>query len=109
MESFKANWSTKYGYIIRQWEENWSELMAFLDFPLGMRKMIYITNPVESVHRIVRKLIKGKAAWSSTTALMKQLYLSFQDNEKSWRRKAYDWTEVKRDIQQLYPKRVPND
>ena len=83
--------------------------MAFLVFPLGMRKMNYTTNPVEAVHRIVRKLIKGKTAQSSTTALMKQLYLPFQYNEKSWRRKAYGWTEVKRDIQQLNPKRVPND
>jgi len=28
-------------------EESWMELMAFLDFPLSMRKMIYTTNPVE--------------------------------------------------------------
>jgi len=109
LKSFEVKWAKKYGYILKQWEENWSELMAFLDFPKGMRKMIYTTNPVEAVHRVVRKLIKGKAAWSSTTALMKQLYLSFTHNEKSWRRKAYGWTEVKRDIQQLYPERVPED
>ncbi|MBK8045334.1 MAG: hypothetical protein IPK21_23380 [Haliscomenobacter sp.] len=37
-------------------------LMAFADYPAGMRGMIYTTNAVEALHRIVRKLIKGKAA-----------------------------------------------
>lgn len=109
LETFGTKWSMKYEYIQHQWLSNWSELMAFLDFPKGMRKMIYTTNPVEAVHRIVRKLIKGKAAWSSSKGLMKQLYLSLIHNEKSWRRKAYGWTEVKRDIQRLYPDRVPAD
>ena len=109
LDSFEVQWSEKYSYIVKQWRENWGELMAFLDFPKGMRKMIYTTNPVEAVHRIVRKLTKAKAAWSSSTALLKQLYLSFMHNEKSWRKKAHGWTEVKRDIQRLYPDRVPKD
>ena len=49
--------------------------------------MIYITNPVDAVHRIIRKMIKGKAAWPSDTALMKQIYLSLMHNEKSWRKR----------------------
>ena len=56
--------------------------------------MIYTTNPVEAVHRILRKLIKGKAAWSSEEALIKQLYLSLQHNEKSWKRRANNWKSV---------------
>lgn len=104
---FEVEWGKKYKYIVTQWSENWSELMAFLDFPLSMRKMIYTTNPVEALHRIVRKLIKSKAAWVSETALIKQLYLSITRNEKSWKRRAYGWTAIQRDIIGLYPERVP--
>ena len=81
--------------------------MAFMDFPVGMRKMIYTTNPVEALHRIMRKLIKSKAAWVSPTALIKQLYLSLRHNEKSWKRRAYGWVQIQRDILQQYPERVP--
>lgn len=105
--SFEAAWGKKYRYIVKQWRENWTELMAFLDFPLPMRKMIYTTNPVEALHRIMRKLIKSKAAWTSETALLKQLYLSISRNEKSWKRKAFGWTSVQREIMELYPERVP--
>lgn len=107
LSAFEATWGKKYKYIVKQWEENWTELMAFLDFPLPMRKMIYTTNPVEALHRIMRKLVKSKAAWVSETALLKQLYLSINRNEKSWKRKALGWTSIQRAIMELYPERVP--
>lgn len=106
MTSFEEKWGEKYSYIVKQWTENWDELMAFLDFPLGMRKMIYTTNPVEALHRVMRKLIKSKAAWVSETALTKQLYLSLMHNKKSWNKRAHGWTKIQRDIMDLYPERI---
>jgi transposase-like protein len=107
LENFEVKWEKQYEYIVKQWRNNWEELMAFLDFPQGMRKMIYTTNPVEALHRVMRKLIKSKAAWVSETALTKQLYLSLKHNEKSWRKKAYGWAQIQRDIMMKYPERVP--
>ncbi len=107
LSAFEVVWGKKYKYIVKQWNENWGELMAFLDFPISMRKMIYTTNPVEALHRIMRKLVKSKAAWVSETALLKQLYLSINKNEKSWKRKAYGWTAIQRDILEKYPERMP--
>lgn len=106
LEAFASTWGEKYGLIVRQWNEQWAELMAFLDFPIQMRRMIYTTNPVEALHRIMRKLIKGKAAWVSETALMKQLYLSLMQNKKSWQRKAYGWKSIMRDLVELYGERI---
>ncbi|MEL6988021.1 MAG: IS256 family transposase [Bacteroidota bacterium] len=107
LESFVAQWGDKYSYIENQWLSNWDELLAFMDFPQGMRKMIYTTNPVEALHRIMRKLIKSKAAWVSQTALTKQIYLSLNHNQKSWKRKAYGWLQIRRAIFEKYPNRVP--
>lgn len=107
LEAFKVIWDGKYPYIAKQWESNWEELMAFLHFPTGMRKMIYTTNPVEALHRIIRKLVKSKAAWVSQTALVKQMYLSLMHNRKSWCKKAHGWKQIQRDIHELYPDRVP--
>lgn len=104
--SVKVTWGKKYGYIVEQWEQNWEELMAFMDFPQEMRRMIYTTNPVEALHRIIRKIIKGKAAWVSDTALIKQIYLSLMHNEKSWRRRAFGWKAIQRELMERYPDRV---
>ena len=107
LATFEKVWGEKYDYIVKQWESNWEELIAFMDFPEGMRKMIYTTNPVEALHRVMRKLIKSKAAWVSQTALTKQLYLSLMHNKKSWKRKAYGWVQIQRDILKKYPERIP--
>lgn len=106
LEAFTVTWGSKYGYIVKQWQDNWGELMAFLDFSTQMRRMIYTTNPVEALHRIIRKMIKGKAAWVSDTALIKQIYLSLMHNEKSWRRKALAWKSIQRDLMENYPDRL---
>jgi putative transposase len=104
--AFKVSWEKKYPALVESWEDDWDELMAFMDFPEQMRKMIYTTNPVEALHRIVRKLIKGKAAWVSDTALMKQIYLSLMYNEKSWRKNARGWKAIMRDLIDLYGERI---
>lgn len=106
LEAFSVSWGHKYGGIVKSWQKDWDELMAFLDFPVALRRMIYTTNPVEAVHRIIRKLIKGKAAWPSETALMKQVYLSLMHNEKSWRKRAYGWKAIQRELIELYDERV---
>lgn len=79
--------------------------MAFLDFPREMHRLIYTTNPVEALHRILRKLIKGKAAWPSETALIKQIYVSLKYNEKSWKRKAHGWKAIQRALKEKYGER----
>ncbi len=106
LDAFAVKWLTSYEYVVKQWRDNWGELVAFMDFPKEMRRMIYTTNPVEALHRIVRKMIKGKAAWVSDTALMKQIYLSLMHNEKSWRRKAYGWKSIQRDLLYNYTERI---
>lgn len=107
LEDFEKKWSKQYAYVVKQWRSNWEELVAFMNMPYQMRRMIYTTNPVEAVHRIMRKLIKSKAAWVSSTALLKQLYLSLMQNQKSWKRQAYNWRSIQRELMSLYPERVP--
>lgn len=105
MDTFTVAWGNKYAHLVNSWEEDWEELMAFMDYSKELRRMIYTTNPVEALHRIIRKLIKGKAAWVSDTALLKQIYLSLMHNKKSWKKRAYGWKAIQRDLAQMYGER----
>lgn len=109
LDTFAVQWADKYEYIVEQWQDNWDELIAFMDFSKEMKRMIYTTNPVEALHRIIRKLIKGKAAWVSDTALIKQLFLALMHNQKSWRRRAYGWKSIQRDLLKKYKQRIQPD
>lgn len=105
-ELLKQQWGTSYEYIVEQWEQAWEELMAFMNFGSHIRRMIYTTNPVEALHRIIRKIVKGKAAWVSETALLKQIYLALMHNEKSWKKSAYNWKSIQREIMCKYPELI---
>jgi putative transposase len=98
LSAFKSKWDKKYKEISSKWEENWDELMAFMDYTEHIRRMIYTTNPVESLHRVMRKVTKTKGAWINDKALLKQLYLVIQYNEKSWKRTAFSWIAIQRDL-----------
>lgn len=98
LENFGRQWDAKYGQIRSKWDAAWPELMAFMNFNEHIRRMIYTTNPVEALHRVLRKVTKAKGAWVSERALMKQLYLALMHNEKSWKRTAYHWKAVQREL-----------
>lgn len=106
LQALYTKWDTKLHYILDDWQSKWEELMAFMQFPKEMRRMIYTTNPVEAVHRVMRKLIKGKAAWTSEIALLKQLYLSLMHNQKSWKKNAFKWKPILHELIKTYGDRI---
>jgi len=38
LSTFEVSWGEKYCYIIKQWQSNWDELIAFKDFPIACKK-----------------------------------------------------------------------
>jgi putative transposase len=98
LEAFGERWDKKYREIKPKWQDNWDELMAFMDYGQHIRRMIYTTNPVEALHRVMRKVTKTKGAWSNDKGLLKQLYLTLKYNEKSWKRKAFNWVAIQREL-----------
>lgn len=98
MEAFEAKWDKTYPEIGKKWRADWDDLMGFMDFKADLRRMMYTTNPVEAVHRIMRKTTKTKNAWTNEKALIKQVYLTLMHNEKSWRRTAFKWSHIQRDL-----------
>jgi len=98
LEAFGVKWDSRYKEIRPKWEKNWDELMAFMDYGQNIRKMIYTTNPVEALHRVMRKVTKSKGAWSNEKGLLKQLYFILMHNQKSWKRKTRGWVNAQREL-----------
>jgi len=105
LEAFGEQWNAKYKEIKPSWEADWDDLMAFMDYGENIRRMIYTTNPVEAVHRVMRKVTKTKGAWSNDKGLLKQLYLTLKYNEKSWKRTAFNWKVIQRELMEHYGER----
>ena len=98
LASFGLIWDKKYKEITPKWIANWEELMVFMDYSSNIRRLIYTTNPVEGLHRIIRKVTKTKGAWSSEMGLLKQIYLTLTYNETSWKKKIFNRLGTKREL-----------
>lgn len=87
-EDFREKWDKKY---LKSWDKNWTELTAFFDFPLEIRRIIYTTNAVEGYHRMVRKFTKAKAIFPTDDSIRKVIYLSVKEISKKWTMPVRDW------------------
>lgn len=99
----------KYSVIFKSWRSNWDRLATFFQYPPALRKIIYTTNPIESYHRMVRKVTKTKGAFSSEDAILKQIYLATVNCNTKWRGQMFNWTAVRNDLIAYFGDRLLND
>lgn len=81
-ESFKQQWAN-YPGAVDVWIRNLSHVEQLYDYGSAIRKVIYTTNAVESIHSSFRKVTK-KGAFPNENALLKVLYLRVKELEKKW-------------------------
>jgi putative transposase len=91
-------WGRKYPAMIRSWHTNWEHLAVFFKYPPEIRRMIYTTNAVESVHRQFRKVTKTKSLFPHDDALNKILYLAYKDINKHWKRNIQNWHIIREQV-----------
>ncbi|MGO4541081.1 IS256 family transposase [Paenibacillus sp. 2TAB19] len=106
LDRFEEIWGTKYPLIVRSWRNNWDELATFFKYPPDIRKLIYTTNIIESYHRQLRKVTKGKSIFPSDEALLKMLYLSTMDVVRKWTGRVQNWGQMLLQLSVFFPDRV---
>lgn len=94
LEEVKENWGKQNPYATKNWEANWDVLSPFFKYPEEIRRIIYTTNIIESLHRQFRKVTKSKTVFPSDSALEKMLYLSSRNVMKKWTQRYKNWDQV---------------
>jgi putative transposase len=84
LRSFTAAWGNKYQAITKLWQEHWPRITPFFAFPAEVRKVVYTTNAVESLHMSLRKIIKVRGSFPSEEAALKLLYLALRKTSAKW-------------------------
>ena len=59
-------------------------------YPAEIRRSIYTTNIVESLHMTLRKVIKTRGSFPSEESALKLLYLALKNVRKRWQ-PTRDW------------------
>ena len=106
LERLEATWSERYPQAVKSWRANWANLSTYFQFPVELRRMIYTTNAVESVHRQFRKVTKTRGAFPTDDALRKMLYLATLDLRRSLRAKQ-GWPQALGQLAIVFGDRIP--
>ncbi|MGG3508532.1 IS256 family transposase [Paenibacillus lautus] len=108
LDRFEEVWGVKYPLIVAFWRSNWEELSTFFKYPPEIRKLIYTTNMIESYHRQLRKVTKGKSIFPTDKALLKMLYLATMDVTRKWTGRVQNWGQMLLQLSVFFPDRVSN-
>lgn len=94
LENFDKKWGKQYPHIAKSWNNNWENLIIFLQYPDSIRKIIYTTNAIESLNSQLRKVTKNKRVFPNDDAVFKVLYLTIDYITKKWSMPIPNWNEA---------------
>lgn len=104
LEAFEEKWAGKYASIAPAWRRAWNEVIPFFAFDPAIRKIIYTTNAIESLNRVIRKSIKTRGSFPTEEAATKLIYLAIRNFEKGGRN-VREWFAARNQLAIMFEER----
>ena len=98
-------WGEKYPAVTASWRRRWEEVIPFFAFSPEVRRIIYTTNAIESLHSQVRKAIRNKGHFPSDESATKLIYLALRNIAAKWKRPPKEWHAAKVQLAIQFPDR----
>lgn len=87
----QSDWGKKYPMIGQSWRRNWEHVIPFYAYSAEIRKIIYTTNAIESLHMQLRKVLKTRGHFPSDEAATKLIYLALRNIAQKWKKAPVHW------------------
>ena len=100
-----GEWGQKHPTIAAAWRRNWERVIPFFAFPPDIRRVIYTTNAIESLHMRLRKIIKTRGHFPNDEAATKLLWLALRNITADWGKAAKEWKAAMNQFAILYAER----
>jgi transposase-like protein len=85
LAELEARWGEQYPAILRLWRNAWAEFVPFLAYSSEIRKVIYSTNAIESMHARFRRAVRVRGHFPNEQAALKCLYLTIRSLDPTGR------------------------
>lgn len=103
LDEFQAKWP-RHQVVADVWQRSWARVIPFFQFPEEIRKIIYTTNAIESLHMSLRKVTRNRGSFPNEEAAFKLLYLALRNVSKKWST-VQGWREAMRQFEIVFPGR----
>jgi putative transposase len=101
----RGEWGQRFPTIVTAWQRAWARVIPFFAFPPAIRRVIYTTNALESVHAQLRKIIRTRGHFPHDDAATKLIWLALRNITAKWERAAPSWREAMNQFAILYSDR----
>jgi len=85
-------WGVRFPTVVASWRRAWTQVIPFFAFPPDVRRVIYTTNALESVHARVRKIIKTRGHFPTDEAATKLIWLALRNITAEWVLPTRHWS-----------------
>ena len=99
--------AAKYPAIAPSWQRAWNEVIAFLDYPPEVRRLIYTTNAIEALNSKIRRAVRTRGHFPSNEAAAKLIYLALNATSQQGKRSVREWRAVKSQLAIMFENRFP--
>lgn len=109
LEDFaQGPWGEKYPTVVQSWRRAWENVIPFFAFPPDVRRVIYTTNAIESLHMQLRKIIKTRGHFPSDEAAIKLIWLALRNINDGKVPPAREWKLAMNQFAVMYADRFVN-
>jgi len=98
----RGAWGRKFPTVVASWRRAWTHVIPFFAFPPEVRRVLYTTNALESVHAQLRKIIKTRGHFPSDEAATKLIWLALRNITAKWERGGIHWKAAMNQFAILY-------
>jgi putative transposase len=98
----RGPWGQKFPTVVASWRRAWTHVIPFFAFPPEVRRVVYTTNALESVHAQLRKIIKTRGHFPTDEAATKLIWLALRNITVKWQRGAHHWRAAMNQFAILY-------
>jgi len=106
LDELEEKWEKSYPAAVKGWRNNWHNLSVMFNYPNDLRRLIYTTNPIESLNASLRKVTKNKRVFPSDNAVFKQLFLAITKKGSKWTSRTWKWASIRNQLQILFEERI---
>ena len=98
----RGPWGQKFPTVVASWRRAWTHVIPFFAFPPEVRRIVYTTNALESVHAQLRKIIKTRGHFPNDDAATKLIWLALRNITAKWVRGPIHWRPAMNQFAILY-------
>jgi len=105
----EESWGKKYPVAVRSRVNNWDGLSTYFKYDSLVRTIVYTTNAVEGMHRMIRKYAKSKGAFTSENALLRLVFCAYKKLLSKWTQPVQNWAQIVSRLDIHFPGRLGLD